>query len=81
MPKLKKEEAVSHSKYENQKLQKLYAQVAAAYESVRNWVKAGNLSFSKVRQMLHSKPSYTKSALTTRKFKRINASAKLKNEI
>ena len=53
----------------------------AAYGSVRNLVKASNLSVSKVRQFLHSKPSYTKFTLATRKFKRMKAFARLKNEI
>ena len=49
--------------------------------SVRNLVKASNLSVSKVRQFLHSKPSYTKFTLATRKFKRMKAFARFKNEI
>ena len=81
MPKLKKEEAGSPSKSERQKLQKLYTQGGAAYGSVRNLVKASNLSVSKVRQFLHSKPSYTKFTLATRKFKRMKAFARFKNEI
>ena len=36
MPKLKTKEAGSSSKYERQKLQRLYTQSAAAYGSVRN---------------------------------------------
>ena len=48
---------------------------------MRNLVKASNLSVSKVRQFLHSKPSYTKFALATRKFKRTKAFARFKNEI
>ena len=58
MPKLKKEEAGSFSKSEHQKLQRLYTQGGAAYGSLRNLVKASNLSVSKVRQFLHPKPSY-----------------------
>ena len=81
MPKLKTEEAGSLSKYEQQKLQRLYTQGAAAYGSVRNLVKASNLPVSKVRQFLHSKPSYTKFTLATRKFKRMKAFARFKNEI
>ena len=81
MPKLKREEAGSLSKSERQKLQRLYTQGGAAYGSVRNLVKATNLSVSKVRQFLHSKPSYTKFTLATRKFKRMKAFARLKNEI
>ena len=55
MPKLKKEEAGSLSKYERQKLQRLYTQGAAAYGSVRNLAKASRLPVSKVGQFLHSK--------------------------
>ena len=81
MPKLKREEAGSLSKSERQKLQRLYTQGGAAYGSVRNLVKASNLPVSKVRQFLHSKPSYTKFTLATRKFKRMKAFARFKNEI
>ena len=62
-------------------LQRLYTQGGAAYGSLRNLVKASNLSVSKVRQFLHSKPSYTKFSLATRKFKRMKAFARFKNEI
>ena len=72
---------MSLSKSERQKLQRLYTQGGAAYGSVRNLVKASNLSVSKVRQFLHSKPSYTKFTLATRKFKRMKAFARFKNEI
>ena len=44
MPKLKREEAGSLSKSERQKLQRLYTQGGAAYGSLRNLVKASNLS-------------------------------------
>ena len=81
MPKIKREEAGSLSKSERQKLQRLYTQDGAAYRSVRSLVKASNLSVSKVRQFLHSKPSYTKFTLATRKFKRMKAFARFKNEI
>ena len=81
MPKVKREEAGSLSKFERQKLQRLYTQGGSAYGSVRNLVKASNLSVSKVRQFLHSKPSYTKFTLATRKFKRMKAFASFKNEI
>ena len=81
MPKLKREEAGSLSKSESQKLQRLYTQGGAAYGSVRNLVKASNLLVSKVRQFLHSKPSYKKFTLATRKFKRMKAFARFKNEI
>ena len=81
MPKLKREEAGSLSKSERQKLQRLYTQGGAAYGSVRNLVKSNNLSVSKVRQISHSKPSYTTFNLATRKFKRMKAFARFKNEI
>ena len=81
MPKLKREKAGSLSKSERQKLQRLYTHGGAAYGSVRNLVKASNLSVSKVRQFLHSKPSYSKFTLATRKFKRMKAFARFKNEI
>ena len=81
MPKLRREEAGSLSKSERQKLQRLYTQGGAAYGSVRNLVKASNLSVSKVRQFLQSKPSYTKFTLATRKFKRMKAFARIKNQI
>ena len=58
-----------------------YTQGNAAYGSVRNLAKASRLPVSKVRQFLYSKASYTKISLATRKFKRIRAFARLKNEI
>ena len=81
MPKLKREEAGSLSKSERQKLQRLYTEGGAAYGSVRNLVRASSLSVSKVRQFLISKPSYRKITLATRKFKRMKAFARFKNEI
>ena len=81
MPKLKTEEAGSLSKCERQKLQRLYTQGAAAYGSVRNLAKASRLPVSKVRQFLHSKDSYTKFTLAARKFKRMRAFARFRNEI
>ena len=81
MPKLKTEEAGSLSKYERQKLQRLYTQGAAAYGSVRNLAKASRLPVSKVRQFLYSKDSYTKFNLAARKFKRMRAFARFRNEI
>ena len=53
---------------------------AAPYGSVRNLVKASNLSVTKVRQFLHPKPSYTKFTLATRKLKQMTAFATFKNE-
>ena len=73
------------SKTERQKLQRLYTQGGAAYES--NWAKAGNLlkasnlPVSKVRQFLHSKLSYTKLTPATRNFKRLETFARCKDEI
>ena len=81
MPKLKREDAGSLSKSERQKLQRLYTQGGAAYGSLWNLVKASNLSVSKVSQFLHSKHSYIKFTFATRKFKRMKAFARLKNEI
>ena len=81
LPKLKRKEAGSLSKSERQKLQRLYTQSGAAYGYVRNLVKAGNLSVSKVRQFLHSKPSYAKFTPATRKIKQLKAFAGFKNEI
>ena len=81
MPKLKIEEVGSLSKYERQKLQRLYTQCAATYGSVRNLAKTSRLPVSKVRQFLHSKYSYTKFSLAARNIKRRRAFAGLKNEI
>ena len=67
MPKLKIEEAGFLSKYESQKLQRLYTQDAAAHGAVRNLAKASILPVSKVRQFLHSKDFYTKITLAARK--------------
>ena len=43
-------------------------------------MKASNLSVSKVTQILHSKPSYPKFTLATRKFRQMKAFARFKNE-
>ena len=75
------EEAGSLSKYERQKLQRLYTQDAAAYGSVSNSAKASRLPVSKVRQFLHSKDSYSKFTLPTGIFQRMRAFATIKNEI
>ena len=80
MLKPKIEEDWSFSKSKRQKLHRLYTHGRAAYGSVRNLVKASNLSESKVRQFLHSKPSYTKFTLAARNFKRMKEFARLKNE-
>ena len=76
-----KEETGYFSKYERQKLQRLYTQGAAAYCSVGNLVKASKLPVSKVTQFLHSKDSYTKFTLTAQKIKKMRAFAKLRNAI
>ena len=81
MPKLKREEAGSLSELERQKLQRLYTQGGAAYGSVRNLVKASNLSVSKVIQILHSKHSYTKFTLATSQFKRMKVYSRFRIEI
>ena len=81
MPKLKIEVAGSLSKYQRQKLQRLYTQGAAAYGSVRNLAKTSRLPVSKVRQFFHSKESYTKFTLAAGKFKRMRDNARFRNEI
>ena len=81
MPKVKKEGLGSLSKSERQKLQRLYTQGFAAYGSVRNVAKAAKLSPLKVREFLHSKTSYTRFTQATRKFERMRAFARFKNEI
>ena len=79
--KRKRQEDGSLSKSELQQLQRLYTEGGAAYGSVRNLVKASNLSVSQVRQFLDSKPSYTKFTFATRKLKQRRAFARFKNEI
>ena len=81
MPKLKIEEDGSLSKYERQKLQRLYTQGAAAYGSVHNLAKASRLPVSKLGQFLHSKHPYTKFTLAARKFKNMKAFVRFRNEI
>ena len=81
MPKPKREEAGSLPKNERQKLQRWHAQDGAAFGSVRNSVKASNLSVSKVRQFLHSKLSFTKFTPATRQLKRMKALVSFKIEI
>ena len=68
------------SKSERQKLRRLYTG-PAAYGSVRNLAEASKRPFSQVRQFLHSKDSYTIFTLATRKFRRMTAFARYKNEI
>ena len=81
MPRVKKEELESLSISERQKLQRLYTQGFAACGSVCNLAKAAKLSPSKVRKFLHSKTSSTRFTQATRKFKRMRAFARFKNEI
>ena len=81
MPKLKIEEAVFLSKYKRRKLQTLYTQGAAAYGSVPKLAKANRITLLKGRQFLHSKASCTKFTLATRKFTRMRAFGRFKNEI
>ena len=81
MPKLKIEEVGSFSKYERQKLQRLYTHGAAVYGSLCNLANSSRLPVSKVRQFLHSKTSCTKFTLAARKFKRMRAFARFRNEI
>ena len=81
MPELRREEAASLSKSEHQQPSKAVHTESAAYVSVRNLVKASNLSVSKVRQFLLSKRSYTKTTLVPRKFKRMKAFARFKYEV
>ena len=81
MPRVKKEGFGSLSKSERQKLQRFYTQGFATYCSVRNLAKAAKLSPSKVKEFLHSKTSHTRFTQATRKFRRIRAFARFKNEI
>ena len=74
-------EAGSLSKYELQKLQRLYTQGAATYGSERNLAKTSRLPVSKVRQSSNSKAPHTKFTLATRKFKRLRTFARFRNEI
>ena len=80
IPRLKKDELGSIKKSERQKLQRLYTQDFAAYGSVRSLAKAAKLSRSNVREILHSKTSYTGFTQATRKFKRRRVFARLKGE-
>ena len=81
MQNLQKKEPGSLSKSQCQELQMLYTQGVDAVGSVRNLVKASNLLVSKVRQLLPSRPSFTKFTLATRIFKWNRTFAKFKNEI
>ena len=81
MPMPKSVEVGSLSKYERQKLQKLYKQGGATIGSVRILVKTSKLPVSKVRQFLNSKHSYKKFILATRKIKRTKAFASFNIEV
>ena len=81
MPKRKIEGAGFLSRSEKQKLQKLYSEGSAAYGSVKNLTKASKLPVSKVQYFLHSKSSCTRFNQATRKFRRMRAFARFKNEI
>ena len=81
MPQLEREKSGSFSKSERQKLQTLHTHGGAAYGSVRHLVKPSNLSLSKVRQFFHSNASFTNFTFSTRKFKRMKAFTRFKNEI
>ena len=76
MRKPQREEAGSLPNYESQKLQRLYTQGRVVCGFVHNSVKTRYLPVPKVRQFLHSKPSYTKFTFGARKFKRLKAFAR-----
>ena len=59
----------------------LYSEGSAAYGSVKNLTKASKLPVSKVQYFFHSKSSYTRFNLATRKFRRMRAFARFENEI
>ena len=80
MPKPKKEEAMSFSKSERQKLQALCTQSGAAYWSLRSLMETSTLPVSKVRHFSHSKTSYSEFTLATRHFESMKAFASLKND-
>ena len=61
-------------------MQRLYTKGGAAYELVRNLVKACNLTVSKLRRFLHSKPVYIKFTLASHKFQRLKAFARFQVE-
>ena len=81
MPKPKKEEAVSFSKSERQKLQDLCTQSGAAYWSLPSLMETSKLQVSKVRHFSHSKTSYSEFTLATRQFESMKAFASFKNEL
>ena len=81
MPNPKRQGARTLSKYNYQKLQRLYAHVGAAYGTVHKLMRARNLPVSKVKHFFHSKTWITKLTLATSKLKRMKAFAGFKNEI
>ena len=76
-----RDEGECPSKYECQKLRKLYTHGAATDRSLQSLEKDSNLPVSLVRQFLHSKPSYTKFAPATQKFKKMKAFVRFKNKV
>ena len=81
MPKTKIEEYTSLSEYEHQNQQKiLHIKWFCLWVCVQ-WSGVTNLSVSKVRNFLFSKAPYKKFTLATRKFKRMEAFSRFKNEI
>ena len=80
MLRVKKEELGSLSKSDRLKLQRLNTQGFAAYGSVPNLAKGARFSPSNVREILHSKTSYTRFTQATRKFKTMSVFARFKNE-
>ena len=68
-------------KKERQKRRRLFTQGGVAYGSVRNLVKTSTLPVSKVRQVLHSEPSYTKFTPAMGKNKKMKAIARFEIEI
>ena len=81
MPKKKIEGAGFLSRSEKHKPHKLYSEGSAAYGSAKNLTKASRLPVSKVQYFLHSMSSYTRFNQATRKFRRMRAFARFKNEI
>ena len=63
------------------KLSRLYRQGRAAYGSIANLTNESKLPRKKILEFLHSRPAYTKYKKFKRKFKRLKASARFKNDI
>ena len=81
MPSQKKEESKSFSKYELQKLQRLYTQCGAAYPSMRTLVKANNLPVSKGETVFAFSHFVHKNFLATHICERLKAFALFENKI